>query len=110
LTRLRIFNNNIRASFTASANALIGKSISLSASYSVMESTYDNLGMGLGFIVGPVQIYAAADNIFSPFYPSQARNMNLRVGINLIFNKNGKEEKNGGRGGGSSFENCHCPN
>lgn len=110
LTRLRIFNNNIRASFTASANALIGKSISLSASYSVMESTYDNLGMGLGFKVGPVQIYAAADNIFSPFYPSQARNMNLRVGINLIFNKNEKEGKNGGKGGGSSFENCHCPN
>ncbi len=97
LARLRIYNNAIRSSFTASANALIWKGVSLSASYSIMESTFDNLGLGLGFRGGPFQIYAAADNIVSPFYPAKAKNMNLRVGINLIFPE--KEDKHkGGKG------------
>jgi len=73
-----------------------------------MESTYDNLGVGLGFRGGPFQIYAATDNVISPFYPSRAKNMNLRVGINFILGDREKEDT-----GGSKRKilnsNCHCP-
>lgn len=103
LTRIRIINNTVHTSVTASANALFWNTFSLSASYSVMESTYDNLGLGVGFRTGPFQLYTASDNVFSPFYPSKARNMNLRIGINFIFD--GKDSKSGSR----LNPNCHCP-
>ena len=108
LSRIRIYNNLVHTSWTASANVLLWKNISLSGSYSIMESTYDNLGVGVGFRGGPFQIYAATDNLFSPFYPSTARNMNLRVGINLIFNDREKETTS--RKGKRANSDCHCPN
>jgi hypothetical protein len=108
VTRIRIFNNRIHTSLTASANTLLGNVLSLSASYSIMESTFDNLGLGAGIKAGPVQIYAATDNLFSPFYPSRARNMNLRIGINFIFSGEKKESK-GKKGRGVLNSNCHCP-
>lgn len=107
LARLRAFNNFLRASFTTSANVLIGKGISLTGSYSIMESTFDNLGAGVGFRGGPFQVYAASDNIFSPFYPSKAKNMNLRVGINFIFDKQPKESK--GKSSKRINKECGCP-
>jgi hypothetical protein len=93
VARFRMFNNMIHTSFTASANAALSEKFSLSASYSVMESTYDNLGLAAAYRIGPVQLYAASDNLFSFFHPSSARNMNLRVGINLIFNDEAKQRK-----------------
>jgi len=108
LSRIRIIDNAVRTSLTASANALLGERLSLSASYSIMESTFDNLGLGIGIKIGSMQIYTAADNLFSPFYPSTARNMNLRIGINFIFSKG--DNKSSGSDGNSSYPNCHCPN
>jgi hypothetical protein len=107
LTRIRISNNQIHTSLTASANALLGDVFSLSASYSIMESTFDNLGLGIGIKAGAFQIYTAADNLFSPFYPSKARNMNLRIGINFVFNHS--DTKSSGRDGSSEYPNCQCP-
>jgi len=104
LSRIRIINNRVHTSLTASANALLWERLSLSASYSIMESTYDNLGLGIGVKGGPFQIYAAADNLISPFYPSKARNMNLRIGINFIFN-----DKSSGKPGSVLNPNCKCP-
>lgn len=107
LSRIRIINNTIHTSLTASANAFIGERLSLSASYSVMESTFDNLGLGIGIRVGVFQIYTAADNVFSPFYPSKARNMSLRIGINFIFDRESREKNE--RIGSSLNPNCQCP-
>jgi len=104
LSRIKIMNNRVHTSLTASANALIGNRLSLSASYSVMESTFDNLGLGIGIKSGLFQVYAAADNLFSPFYPSKARNMNLRIGINFIFNDEERKKNKSG-----TDPNCHCP-
>lgn len=105
LTRVRIIGGILRTSLTASANAYIFNGLSLTASYSLMESTYDNLGLGVGIKTGPFQIYAATDNLISPFFPAKARNMNLRVGINFIFN----DDRSNGKKGSSSNQNCHCP-
>jgi hypothetical protein len=93
LGRVRMFNNMIHTSLTASVNARLSNKLSMSASYSVMESTYDNLGFAAAYRIGAVQIYAAADNVPSFFEPTTARNTNLRVGINLIFNDEVKSRK-----------------
>lgn len=108
LARVRMYNNLFHTSFTASTNVYLLNGISLTGSYSIMESTFDNLGAGIGFRAGPFQLYAASDNIFSPFYPSRARNMNLRVGINFIFDDREKENKTSGQRKGRD-SNCHCP-
>ena len=50
-----------------------------------MRSGYDNAGLGAGLRIGPFQIYGAADNLFSILYPATASNLNLRIGINLLF-------------------------
>jgi hypothetical protein len=107
LARVRMYNNLLHTSFTASANVLILKGISLTGSYSMMESTFDNLGVGIGLRGGPFQLYAATDNIISPFYPSKAKNMNLRVGINFIFDKE-QEAKSPGKHKRVN-SNCNCP-
>lgn len=103
LTRVRILSNTIHTSVTASANAYLFNGLTLTASYSVMESTYDNLGVGIGFRGGPFQLYAAADNFISPFYPATARNMNLRIGINFIFDNSRNKNQKG------LNPNCYCP-
>lgn len=104
LGRARIFGNTVHTSLTVSANAYILNGLSFSTSYSLMESTFDNIGFGLGIRIRRVQVYAASDNLFSPFYPSKARNISLRLGINFIFDDREKRKSSS-----SLNPNCHCP-
>jgi hypothetical protein len=110
VARIRMFNNMLHTSFTASANAALSNILTMSASYSIMESTTDNLGLAAACRIGIVQIYAASDNVLSFYRPGTARNMNLRVGINLIFqdgsNQKGLYNRRGTRfAPGCKFEN-----
>jgi len=109
LGRIRIISSKVHTSLTVSANTLIANALSLSASYSIMESTFDNIGLGVGIKAGLFQIYAAADNFVSPFYPTMARNMNLRIGINFIFKDTSKSKIKGGEGSSKLNPNCNCP-
>lgn len=93
VARVRMFNNMIHTSLTASLNAALSKRFSLSASYSAMESTFDNLGLAAAYRIGSVQLYAASDNILAFPNPATARNTNLRFGINLIFQDEAKQRK-----------------
>ncbi len=93
IARIRMYNNLLHASLTASANARLSQTLSLSASYSMVESTYDNLGLAASFRFGKVQVYAVSDNVVSFLQPSSARNMNVRVGINLLFQEDGQQRK-----------------
>lgn len=108
VARIRMFNNMLHTSFTASANAAFTRKLSLSASYSVMESTFDNLGLAAAYRFRIFQLYAASDNVSSLFYPSMASNMNLRIGINLIFGDETKQRKGTYRRG-SSRTDAGCP-
>jgi hypothetical protein len=65
----------------------------MSVSYSIMESTFVNLGLAAAYRIGAVQLYAASDNVLSFIQPTTASNMNLRVGINLIFQDIAKQRK-----------------
>lgn len=85
LARIRIFNNMIHTSLTASVNAALSEKLNLSASYSLMESTYENLGVAATYRFGGVQLYFASDNVLSFNRPSGASNLNLRFGINFLF-------------------------
>ena len=93
VARVRMLSNMVHTSYTASANAALSGSFSVSGSYSYMESTPVNIGLAGAYRIGHLQFYAASDNIFSFFNPTTATNANLRIGINLIYDDDAKPKK-----------------
>ena len=89
LVRLEIFKGIIRPSFTASYYRQMSKHFGFSASYSMINRSYLNLGIGIVANLNPIQIYIATDNIIGVIAPETARFANIHIGINFVF----KEDK-----------------
>ncbi|HRT88710.1 MAG TPA: DUF5723 family protein [Bacteroidales bacterium] len=93
----------MRESLTLSANLNLGNSLSLTAAYTAANHRYDNLGAGLAFRLGMMQIYLITDQI--PVYwnritsegssyplPANWNKLNLRLGINMVLGNNVKKK------------------
>ncbi len=80
-----IFRRSIKPSFTLHYNRKMTKWITLAASYSYINRSFNNLGVGLNFNPGPVQLYVVSDNLLGAFRPQHTRHLQLRFGINFIF-------------------------
>lgn len=96
LVQTEFFKKKINPSLTLSYNHKFGKLIHATASYTIINNSFNNLGGGFTFNPGPIQLYVIADNILGAFQPQNARHMQLRAGVNLIFGRNStriKEEK-----------------
>jgi len=87
LLQTEFFKNKINPSITLSYNHRFNKLLNLTASYTIINNSYNNLGGGLIFQPGPIQFYVMADNILGTFQPQNARHLQLRTGINLIIGK-----------------------
>ena len=94
LSRTEIFKGRIREQLTLSANFYPIKEIAASLSYSVMNKSFNNFGLGLSFKPGPFNIYIISDNIPLTFavvqssgvpIPHKTRTLNFRFGFNLVF-------------------------
>jgi len=83
LSKTRFYDDRVAQQFTLSANAQVKKWLAATVSYSVMNNSYNNLGVGLALKGGPFQVYIMTDNI--PFYPQHANNINLRFGMNIVI-------------------------
>ncbi len=68
-----------------STQAKLLKTLTVGASYSIRNETYDNVGLSATYKLGPVQIYAVTDNVIAAIQPYKSKNVNLRLGLNLIF-------------------------
>lgn len=80
------FQGNIKPSFTVNANhKVFAKWLTVGASYTVINRSYNNLGIGLNINPGPVQFYVVSDNVLGAFRPQHARYAQVRFGINFIF-------------------------
>jgi hypothetical protein len=93
----------LRSSFTIGAHQSLGRWLSISVNNTWHYNRLVNIGVGLMIKPGPFQIYAVADNIFvgsitgynngdMPI-PDYMTNVNLRVGMNLVFGKIHGEDK-----------------
>ncbi|MBK7336916.1 MAG: hypothetical protein IPJ00_12425 [Saprospirales bacterium] len=71
--------------FSVNAGFSPAKWINLGASYAVFRNTFANIGLSAAARLGPVQIYAMADNISAVFKPADSRYFHLRAGLNLGF-------------------------
>jgi len=88
IIQTEIFQGNIRPSFTLNYNRKMTKWITLSAAYTMINRSFDNLGLGVVLDPGPVQFYLVTDNALGALLPQHARHAQFRFGINLIFGRN----------------------
>jgi hypothetical protein len=92
LSRTEFYKKDIRQQFTVSANLYPARMLSTSFSYSVIEGTYKNLGLGLALKAFPFNFYLITDTAPSlALWPEDAKYLNLRLGMNLTFG--GKQKK-----------------
>ncbi|HBL74901.1 MAG: hypothetical protein A2W90_06980 [Bacteroidetes bacterium GWF2_42_66] len=87
LDRLYMYNGETANSITVSANAMLGNFFSVTGSYSAMNGTYDNLGLGLAMRLGFLQLYMASDNLMALSDPAKAQAVNVRFGLNILFGR-----------------------
>jgi hypothetical protein len=103
LSYTRFIGEQVKEALTLSANANIGTTFSASLSYTAINNSYDNIGAGLAFRAGFIQLYMLTDMI--PFtwnkivvdngsasLPFSLNTINLRLGMNLVFGNKVKEE------------------
>ncbi len=81
----RFFPVKIQTSVTASLISRPFKNTEASVSWSYMNRSFSNVGIGLAYGRSPVQLYLVSDNILGFFWPMSAKNVNVRFGVNLHF-------------------------
>lgn len=103
LSYSRIIGKQIKEALTLSANVNLGNAFSTSVSYTLANHRADNLGAGIAFRAGVIQIYMLADRIpvtwdkitgsTTYIIPSNWNTLNIRLGLNLVFgNRIGKKD------------------
>ena len=84
----RSYCSHFDPSFSLSYARSLTKNIHVKGSYSVINNTYSNIGLGLAVNMGPIQAYFISDNIIGMFAPCDTRQLNFRLGFNVaIFDK-----------------------
>jgi len=68
--------------------------LTVGTTYAYRQQRYDNFGLQAIAKVGPVQVVAATDNIFTAIQPKDSHSANFRVGLNLLFNSTKEEDWN----------------
>ncbi len=96
LLRGQFFHQSFSPSVTISYNTQLGRWLYASAGYSILNRSYNNLGLGFSVNGGPVQLYMASDNVLGMIFPQSSRNINLRLGINLTFGRPIKDKDKDG--------------
>jgi hypothetical protein len=85
LYRLEFYQKHVLQSLTLSANSNLTPWISAHLSYSIMNNSANNLGFGLMIRGAALQWYFVSDNVLGAIFPQNTRNINLRMGCNLVF-------------------------
>lgn len=101
LSRTEFLKDKLNQDFILLANWNPFRGFSLSASYSLLDKTYSTFGVGLGFKVGPFNMFVVSDNVpvfwdYVPVeelpvnlpVPANLYHANLRFGLNLVFGCN----------------------
>ena len=83
LARFEFYRYVLHPSLTLSANSRLTNWFGATMSYTIMNRSFLNIGLGLIFKIGPVQMFVASDNFWGFIWPQSTRNMNIRMGTNI---------------------------
>jgi hypothetical protein len=96
LTRMQIIEKSLQSQYTFSLNFYPANAFLLTVSYTMADKMYDNFGVALSSKLGPLQWYIMSERIPLYYYkeakdryyiPAYAKNINLRLGFNLVFGR-----------------------
>jgi len=93
IVRNEFFAGSYNPSVTFSMNHQFGRILSGTVSYSYIDRSFTNLGVGFAANLGPFQLYAVVDNIFAPMQLKTANTFNAQIGLNLVFGNMLKKRK-----------------
>jgi hypothetical protein len=78
-------NDHLNSAYTLSANARPVRWISTTISYSIMNGSYNNIGLGIVLGGAPLQLYFIADNASAALWGHETTSVNFRAGLNIAF-------------------------
>jgi len=73
-----------QAALTAFYQRRLGNIMAVKGTYTVDKFSFTNLGLGLNFQLGPVNLYAMADNLLSYRNLADSRYASFQFGLNII--------------------------
>jgi len=80
-----IFRSKVHSSFTLSATAGLADRLLATLSWSYLNNSLKNVGLGIAYHGRGFQVHAVTDNLPGFFYPFNTRSINLRFGMNLML-------------------------
>ena len=92
LARIEFMRKRISPSLTVSVNTQFTKWFGLTGTYSIMNNSFTNAGLGMSIKMGPWKMFVINDNVLGMILPHKARNINWRTGLYLVFGSNKAEE------------------
>lgn len=86
LGKIEFLPYKVRPSLMLTANFRPFKFTAVTLSYSCMNGNFNNLGLGFTLHPGITQWYFVSDNILgAALFPANSREVNVRIGCNLMF-------------------------
>ena len=82
-----VFEGVFNPAFGISYTLHLGKIWSVGANWSYRNRSFANFGVGTTLNLGPVQLYLLSENITSFITPDNARLLDVRIGLNLVFDR-----------------------
>ena len=89
----RFHQMKYQTGFMLSALARPLENLETSLSWSYMNRSALNLGVGIAYGRSPLQVYLVSDNILAPLFPMNTKNLNLRFGVNIHLGCSAPKEK-----------------
>ena len=83
-TQFRFAKNYFQPSLTIAYDGLFFNMIDVCVAYTMQRHSYDNLGVGIGFNLGYLNIYAGTQNIIAAFSVKSASQLTATAGV--VFN------------------------
>jgi hypothetical protein len=83
----RVLDGEIEPGLSLAGSFRLGKAVDLTATYSLYNRTYLNVGLGCSVDLGIVQLYALTDFLPGVWGWKNSRNAHLQVGLNLLFGR-----------------------
>ncbi|HET8963700.1 MAG TPA: DUF5723 family protein [Chitinophagales bacterium] len=84
------FDKTVHPGLALSYNHKILDWLNLSASYSIYNRAYTNVGLGAAICGEPVQFYIVTDNVLGLIFPQSTKSIQFHFGLNFIFGRKAK--------------------